>query len=37
MATHDYEMIRKFPSRTLKCLDAKLEDVNLMDEGAFTA
>ena len=35
MATHDYEMIRKFPSRTLKCINGKLEDVNLMDGEAF--
>ncbi|MCB9189223.1 MAG: ATP-binding cassette domain-containing protein [Flavobacteriales bacterium] len=37
MATHDYEMIRKFPSRTLKCTMGKLEDVNLMDQEAFNA
>lgn len=37
MATHDYEMLRKFPSRTLKCIDTKLEEVNLMDEGAFVS
>lgn len=36
MATHDYEMIKKFPSRTLKCISGKLEDVNLMDQEAFT-
>lgn len=35
MATHDYEMIRKFPSRTLKCINGQLEEVNLMDHGAF--
>lgn len=35
MATHDYEMIRKFPSRTLKCLDGKLTEINLMDQEAF--
>lgn len=35
MATHDYEMIRKFPSRTLKCINRNLEEVNLMDHGAF--
>ncbi len=37
IATHDYEMIRKFPSRTLKCVQGNLEEVNLMDQEAFTA
>lgn len=37
MATHDYEMIRKFPSRTLKCTMGKLEEVNLMDQEAFNS
>lgn len=36
MATHDYEMLRKFPSRTLKCTEGKLEEVNLMEQSAFT-
>ncbi|MCB9195549.1 MAG: ATP-binding cassette domain-containing protein [Flavobacteriales bacterium] len=35
MATHDYEMIRSFPSRTLKCQDKKVEEINLMDPSAF--
>lgn len=35
MATHDYEMIRSFPSRTLKCHDKKVEEINLMDPSAF--
>ncbi|CAG5085340.1 cell division ATP-binding protein FtsE [Parvicella tangerina] len=36
MATHDYEMIKKFPSRTLKCIGGKLEEVNLTAEDAFS-
>jgi cell division transport system ATP-binding protein len=27
MATHDYALLMKFPSKTLKCEDAKLFEV----------
>lgn len=31
MATHNYNMIKHFPSRTLKCEDRKLTEVNLSE------
>jgi len=31
MATHNYHLIKKFPSRTLKCEDEKLEGANLSE------
>lgn len=35
MASHDYETIKKFPQRTLKCEDQKLNEVNLMTDSDF--
>lgn len=35
MASHDYETIKKFPQRTLKCEDQKLKEVNLMTDLDF--
>ena len=35
MASHDYETIKKFPQRTLKCEDKKLNEVNLMTDSDF--
>jgi cell division transport system ATP-binding protein len=35
MASHDYETIKKFPQRTLKCENQKLEEVNLMTAVEF--
>jgi cell division transport system ATP-binding protein len=31
MATHNYNLIKKFPSRTLKCEDGKLLGANLSE------
>lgn len=31
MATHNYQLIKKFPSRTLKCEDEKLMETNLSE------
>jgi len=36
MASHDYETIKKFPQRTIKCEDKKLSEVNLMTASEFT-
>jgi cell division transport system ATP-binding protein len=35
MASHDYETIKKYPQRTLKCEDKKLQEVNLMTDESF--
>jgi cell division transport system ATP-binding protein len=35
MATHDYEMMLKFPSRTIRCEDQKVMEVNLMEAPEF--
>ncbi len=35
MATHDYEMMQKFPSRTLRCEDEKLTEINLTEAPEF--
>jgi len=32
MATHNYNLIKKFPARTLKCEDGVLEETNLSEE-----
>lgn len=29
MATHDYDMMQKFPSRTFRCANEKIEEINL--------
>ena len=31
MATHNYNLIKRFPSRTLKCEDGKLQAANLSE------
>jgi cell division transport system ATP-binding protein len=31
MATHNYNLIKKFPSRTLKCEDGRLVGANLSE------
>jgi len=31
MATHNYQLIKKFPSRTLKCENEKLLETNLSE------
>jgi cell division transport system ATP-binding protein len=36
MATHNYTLLKKFPSRTLKCDDGKLTEVEESTEIDFT-
>jgi cell division transport system ATP-binding protein len=31
MATHDYEVLEKFPARVLKCVDGVVEDLGAFD------
>lgn len=35
MASHDYETIKKFPHRTIKCENQKLTEINLMTDEYF--
>ena len=35
MATHDYQIIHKFPSRTVKCADNTLDEINLAQAEEF--
>lgn len=35
MATHDYKMIQEFPSRTFRCADEKLIEINLIESPEF--
>ncbi len=35
MATHDYDMMLKFPSRTLRCENQRVNEVNLMEAPEF--
>lgn len=35
MATHDYDMMQKFPSRTLKCENERLQEINLAEAPEF--
>jgi cell division transport system ATP-binding protein len=37
MATHDYDMMQKFPSRTFRCADEKIEEINLAEAPEFFA
>lgn len=35
MATHDYDMMQKFPSRTFRCIDEKIIEINLAEAPEF--
>lgn len=35
MATHDYDMMQKFPSRTFRCIDEKIVEINLAEAPEF--
>lgn len=35
MATHDYDMMQKFPSRTLRCENEQLQEINLAEAPEF--
>jgi len=35
MATHDYDMMQKFPSRTIRCANEKIEEINLAEAPEF--
>lgn len=37
MATHDYDMMQKFPSRTFRCSDEKIVEINLAEAPEFAA
>ncbi len=37
MATHDYDMMQKFPSRTFRCANEKIEEINLAEAPEFLA
>jgi cell division transport system ATP-binding protein len=36
MATHDYDMMQKFPSRTFRCIDEKIIEINLAEAPEFS-
>lgn len=36
MATHDYDMIQKFPSRTFRCADENITEINLAEAAEFS-
>ena len=36
MATHDYDMMQKFPSRTFRCIDEKIIEINLTEAPEFS-
>ena len=35
MATHDYDMMQRFPSRTLRCEDEVVTEINLAEAPEF--
>jgi len=37
MATHDYDMMQKFPSRTFRCVDQKIIEINLAEAPEFVS